>query len=156
MACKAQAIHGRTKVKVKIASLVFRHRPGNFEPFSCSIMRGVIMRNQTAMNQDMQRCIEACVECHQTCLQTAMNHCLETGGKHVEPDHFRLMLNGAEICQTSANFMMSSSRLHQRVCGVCAEVCDACAKSCEQVGDMDECVQACRRCAESCRRMAKA
>jgi hypothetical protein len=112
------------------------------------------MSQQTAMKQDMQRCIEACVECHETCLQMAMNHCLEKGGKHVEPDHFRLMLNCAEICQTSANFMISNSRLHRRVCGVCAEVCDACAKSCEEVGDMDECVQTCRRCADSCRRMA--
>ena len=108
------------------------------------------------MNQDMRRCIEACEQCHRICLQTAMNHCLETGGKHVEPKHFRLMLNCAEICQTSANFMISSSHLHQRTCEVCAEVCEACAMSCEQVGGMDECAQACHRCAESCRRMAKA
>ena len=114
------------------------------------------MIRQTAMNQDMQQCIEICERCHQTCLQTAMNHCLEAGSKHVEPKHFRLMLNCAEICQTSANFMGSGSPVHKRVCEVCAEVCEACAKSCEQVGDMDECVQACRRCAESCRRMAGA
>ena len=41
----------------------------------------------------MQSCIDACTKCYQTCLQTAMNHCLETGGKHVEPSHFRLMVN---------------------------------------------------------------
>lgn len=112
------------------------------------------MAQQIAMNQAMQQCIEACEECHRICLQTAMNHCLESGGKHVEPEHFRLMLSCAEICQTSANFMASTSPLHQRLCEVCAEVCEACAKSCERIGDMDECVQACRRCAESCRRMA--
>ncbi len=39
------------------------------------------------MNQDMQRCIETCEQCHRTCLQLAMNHCLEAGGKHVEPEH---------------------------------------------------------------------
>ena len=102
----------------------------------------------------MQECFDACAQCHNTCLQMAMTHCLPLGGKHVEPEHFRLMLNCAEICQTAADFMLSGSRFHQRTCAVCAEVCEACAKSCEQVGDMAECVDACTRCAESCRKMS--
>src|SRR5262249_36193132 len=106
-------------------------------------------------NTQMQQCIEACLNCHSVCLREAMNHCLETGGRHTEPGHFRLMLNCAEICQTSANFMLSHSELHAKVCGVCAEVCTACASSCEAVGDMDACVQVCRRCAESCQQMAR-
>ena len=32
-----------------------------------------------------------------------MNHCLKTGGKHVEPDHFRLMLNCAEMPELSGS-----------------------------------------------------
>lgn len=103
----------------------------------------------------MQQCIDNCLTCHSVCLREAMNHCLETGGRHTEPAHFRLMINCAEICQTSANFMLSGSAFHARVCGVCAEVCEACARSCEGVGAMDDCVQACRRCAESCRQMAQ-
>lgn len=114
------------------------------------------MIQKTGVNRDMQQCIETCEECHRTCLQMAMNYCLEAGGKHVEPEHFRLMMNCAEFCQTTANFMAGNSSLHKRICEACAEVCEACAKSCEQVGDMDECVQICRRCAESCRRMAGA
>lgn len=106
------------------------------------------------MSQDMENCIQECLSCHRVCLHEAMNHCLELGGKHTEPSHFRLMLNCAEICQTSADFMLSSSQLYKRLCAVCAEVCEACARSCEQLGDMDECVKACRRCAESCKRMA--
>jgi hypothetical protein len=106
------------------------------------------------MNQQMRQCIQECLQCYQTCKHEAMNHCLETGGKHVEPTHFRLMMNCAEICRTAADFMLGNSQLHARICAACAEVCDACAQSCEQVGDMDECVQACRRCAESCRQMA--
>ena len=104
-------------------------------------------------NQQMQQCIRECLQCYQTCLHEAMNHCLETGGKHVKPTHFRLMINCAEICRTAADFMLSSSSVHQRVCAACAEVCEACAQSCAQVGEMDECMKACRRCAESCRRM---
>ena len=105
-------------------------------------------------SHDMQACIDACSHCHQICLQTAMNHCLESGGKHVEPEHFRLMINCAEICQTSLNFMLSGSRLSNHVCGVCARICDACAESCEKLDGMEECARACRKCAESCRSMA--
>lgn len=108
------------------------------------------------LNDDLQRCIDLCQECHRICLRTAMHHCLETGGPHVAPPHFRLMLNCAEICQTAANFMLSGSDLHHLTCGVCAEVCDRCAEDCESIGDMDECVDICRRCAESCRAMASA
>ena len=106
------------------------------------------------ISQEMQNCVDECLRCHSTCLSMAMNHCLEKGGQHVEPTHFRLMMACAEICQTSANFMLMGSDLHKRTCAVCAEVCEECARSCEQVGDMQECVDACRRCAESCRKMA--
>ncbi len=102
----------------------------------------------------MQQCIEVCLDCYQACFNDAMSHCLPMGGKHVEARHLGLMLNCAELCRTAAEFMMSNSPLHARVCGACAEVCEACAQSCEQVGGMDECVRACRRCAESCRDMA--
>jgi hypothetical protein len=101
-------------------------------------------------------CVDACLHCYRTCLQTAMNHCLESGGHHVEPAHFRLMTNCAELCRTTADFLLSSSHMHDRVCAVCAEVCSACADSCEQVGEMDACVQACRHCEQSCREMASA
>lgn len=102
----------------------------------------------------MQAAIEACLDCHRMCLQTAMNYCLEQGGLHVGAAHLRLMLNCAELCQTSANFMLSNSPLHGRVCGACAEICEACARSCEDVGDMRECKEECLRCAKSCRSMA--
>ncbi|NOG73571.1 MULTISPECIES: four-helix bundle copper-binding protein [Roseicella] len=106
------------------------------------------------MTAEMQACIDECLRCHSTCLGMAMNHCLEAGGKHVEPEHFRLMLACAEMCQTSANFMLIGTRHHKHTCRECAEICEECARSCEQVGGMDDCVQACRRCAESCRKMA--
>jgi hypothetical protein len=105
-------------------------------------------------NQRMQDCIRECQECHKTCLHIAMNHCLELGGKHVEPNHFRLMMACAEICQISANMMLIGTDLHKLTCGVCARICEQCAADCERVGDMDECVQACGKCAQSCRQMA--
>ena len=48
---------------------------------------------------ELIRCIEACEACHRTCLQMAMNHCLEQGGEHVEPGHFRTMSVCAEVCR---------------------------------------------------------
>lgn len=104
----------------------------------------------------LQNCIESCQHCHDTCLQSAMTHCLQEGGPHVEAKHFRLMLNCADICQAAANFMLGESHYHAAICGVCADICDACANSCETVGDMGDCVDACRSCAEQCRAMPTA
>ncbi len=95
------------------------------------------------------------MQCHRVCQQTALNHCLEAGGAHVEPAHYRLMLNCAEICQTSANFQLGSSSFSAQVCGVCAEVCLACAMSCKKVGGMSDCVEACDHCAQTCAKMAE-
>ena len=106
----------------------------------------------------MQQCIDECLNCHSICLETVA-HCLQQGGKHAEARHIRLLLDCAEICQTSANFMLRGSDLHGRVCAVCAEVCERCATDCERFGDdaqMQACTEACRRCAESCRQMADA
>jgi hypothetical protein len=107
------------------------------------------------LSHEIQDCIRECLNCYEVCRREAMNHCLEAGGRHTQPSHFRLMLSCAEICRTAVDFMLSSSPVHAQVCAACAEVCAACLNSCEQVGGMDECVQACRRCEESCRSMAK-
>ncbi|MDI1262229.1 MAG: four-helix bundle copper-binding protein [bacterium] len=106
------------------------------------------------MSKDTKTCIDECLQCYRTCLGMAMTHCLETGGKHVEPEHFRLMMACAEICRTAAHFMLLSSPHHKHVCRECAEICAECARDCESVGGMDDCVVACKSCAESCKAMA--
>lgn len=103
---------------------------------------------------EMRACTEACLSCYRTCLGMASDHCLPAGGKHVEPQHFRLMLACAEICRTSAHFLLLGLPEHRSTCRTCAEVCQACAASCATVGGMDDCVAECRRCAEMCREMA--
>jgi hypothetical protein len=57
----------------------------------------------------------------------------------------------AEICQTSANFLLLGVEQHRQTCGVCALVCEECAKSLEGLDGMELCLETCRRCAESCR-----
>ena len=108
------------------------------------------------MSQAMKECIKACGTCHDLCLSMAMRHCLRRGGEHVAPEHFGLMRDCAEICQTAANFMLAGSHHHQRMCSVCAAICEACAKSCSALDDMQECVAACEHCAQTCRQMAAA
>ena len=82
----------------------------------------------------MRACIQECQNCHNVCTET-IAHCLEMGGDHAEPNHIRLLLDCAEICQTSANFMLRMSEFHGQTCGVCAEVCERCAEDCERFGD---------------------
>lgn len=107
-----------------------------------------------SLSADMQACVEECLRCHSTCLGMATHHCLEAGGKHIEPRHFRLMLACAEMCRTSAAMMLIGTEHHKHTCRECAEICEECATSCEQVGGMDDCVNACRACATSCQEMA--
>ena len=99
-------------------------------------------------------CIKNCMACSETCFRMAVNHCLALGGKHTEPEHFKLMLNCAKVCETCACLQLSNSAFSQHLCKACADICEACAKSCEEVGDMDECVAACKKCAASCASMA--
>ena len=110
--------------------------------------------HHTHASREMTACIQACLDCYRHCQHTALTHCLEMGGEHVEPAHFRLMIDCAEVCRTSAAMMINDSSYHAETCRLCAEVCRDCAESCRALGDMDECVRACEQCAESCEAMA--
>lgn len=111
------------------------------------------------MSQEMQDCISNCMTCHAVCLET-IHHCLQMGGEHASAKHIGLLQDCAQICVTSADFMLRMSDYHPQTCGVCAAVCEACAKECEKMatGDaadfMQRCADACRRCADSCRQMS--
>ena len=115
------------------------------------------MAHEEKLTKEMRGCIQNCLDCHAICLETA-SHCLELGGKHAAADHIRLLLDCAQICATSADFMLRGSPDHGRTCGVCSELCRKCADSCERMAGDDElmrrCAEMCRRCAESCSRMA--
>ena len=88
----------------------------------------------TAQHKNLQACITACWECRTECQETLVHHCLQMGGKHVEAEHVKLMLDCIQACQTSADFMSRGSALHASTCATCADVCEACAKSCESIG----------------------
>jgi hypothetical protein len=104
----------------------------------------------------LQACIDLCQQCHNICLGTAMNRCLEAGGKNVELGHFRLLVDCADICQTTADFMLRQSDYQDQLCLDCATQCDYCAHSCRQIGGMNDVADICRACAECCHQMALA
>lgn len=139
--CSYNRVTARIRKRIVMAGAVF----------CCAHMKRKSTMPHTNQHSE---CADACSSCSEICYSTAMNHCLQVGGKHVEPEHFKLMLNCAKVCETSACLQLSGSPFSHHLCKVCAEICEACAKSCESLGEMDECVTACRKCAESCRRMA--
>lgn len=108
------------------------------------------------MSGEMETCIQNCLDGYKICSQL-LSHCLEKGGKHADPQHIKLLLDCATICEVSADFMLRNSDRHSSICEVCAEICIACAESCEAIADdamMKKCVDACRKCASSCEQMA--
>lgn len=55
------------------------------------------------VNQEMQQCIQNCLDCHSICLNT-ITYCLQQGGMHSEPAHIRLLTDCAQICSSECRF----------------------------------------------------
>jgi hypothetical protein len=107
-------------------------------------------------SEQMLVCIQNCQDCHRACLQT-LTYCMNQGGPHAEPEHLRLLMDCADICATSAAFMLRASDLHAVTCAACAEVCRRCADDCAALSDdlrMQALADTCRHCAESRASMA--
>lgn len=111
--------------------------------------------HSTSISAEMRECIDSCLACGSVCTEI-VRHCLEMGGKHAEVRHVTIVLDCAEICQTSANFMLRQSAAHVETCGTCAAICRACEESCRQLGGemMLRCAEECAKCAESCEQRA--
>jgi hypothetical protein len=110
------------------------------------------------ISAEMRECIENCSACHEVCTET-LAYGLSKGAEHAAAEHIGALLDCAQTCDASRDFMLRGSPLHHRVCGVCAQACERCAESCERLGADDEllraCAETCRRCAETCRAMAR-
>lgn len=107
--------------------------------------------------EEMKKCAQLCQDCHALCTQT-IQHCLKLGGRHAAPEHIGLLLDCAQLCETTAQYLLRSSSLHERICDICAEVCRQCAENCVQIARddqvLEQCVETCRRCADSCEHMS--
>lgn len=109
----------------------------------------------TGANMDMDECIQNCLRCFKECEEALANSFNK--GNEKSSEHFILLKSCADICQTSAKFMIMKSKFHTETCGICAKICNECADVCESMGDesISDCIAACRECAESCGQMAK-
>jgi hypothetical protein len=104
----------------------------------------------------MDECIEACLQCHVVCTMSAQ-YCLIRGGEVADAARVGLLIDCAQICQTSADFMTRGSPYHAATCGACAEVCRACAEACRSADGDEElahCAEVCDACAEQCEAMS--
>lgn len=110
----------------------------------------------TVISSEMQRCIDNCLSCHATC-EATLSYCLARDGILADRTHMLLLLDCAEICATSAGFLLRSSSLHRYTCRACAAICGACADWCDRLqrdAVMKQCATTCRECAASCEEMA--
>ena len=108
-------------------------------------------------HEELHDSVEECVNCHAVCTMT-LQHCLAIGGGHSEINLVGVLLDCAELCQTSANFMLRGSPYHVVTCAACAELCRACAEACAAMTDdeqMQHCAEVCLSCAASCDRMSE-
>lgn len=111
-------------------------------------------------DSEMTKCAESCHECADACMALipyCLDHCVEHG-RTVETDHINTLMDCAEICGTTHNFLHRGSSHHASACAACAAVCEACARCCEALGIDDAptkaCADACKACAASCHSMA--
>ena len=104
----------------------------------------------------IQQCIGLCLDCHATC-EATVTHCIDRGGAHAELEHLTLLRDCAQICLTSAGFLLRGSGNLTLICEACADVCERCAAACDgfelRDGVMTRCAQVCRDCARSCIRV---
>ena len=111
------------------------------------------------ITDEMRKCIENCVACHSGCVETT-RHCLTRGGAHATPEHIMWLMDCAEICETSADFLLRGSERHPETCRICADICKRCADNCRRLADGDDvmlrCADLCTACAASCTAMAGA
>ena len=103
---------------------------------------------------ELQYCIDACRRCADLCIEATMP-CLD---RWPDEELLRLLMDCADLCNTSGNLMRRMSRTSWRICDVCGEICDRCADLCEHYPHdetMARCARACRECSDACQEMAK-
>ena len=125
------------------------HTKEHATAITTSVASTTSSKHAAMTSQEREECITGCLACHSICLQT-VEHCREMGGAHVAQEHIRLLLDCAELCESSAHFMIRQSPFQGRICALCAEVCRACEAACRRFGDAADlrCAESCRRCAE--------
>ena len=96
--------------------------------------------------------------CRRACLD-AVRRALDDDGPTLDDAQIGVLLDGAEVCETTIRFRRRNSTLHPRMCAACVEICERCAELCQTFAAdpvMCVCGEACRRCADVCRQLTGA
>ena len=96
--------------------------------------------------------------CRRACLD-AVRRALDDDGPTLDDTQIGVLLDSAEVCETTIRFRRRNSTLHPRMCAACVEVCERCAELCQAFAAdavMGVCAEACRRCADVCRQLTDA
>jgi hypothetical protein len=110
--------------------------------------------DMVGMAAAMRACIDECQKCHIVCLTTATELGLEPARRRSTPAQIRAMLDSAQICATTADFMARGSPNHTAICRLCADICEDCIRACTNMPGMESCIVVCEACVKSCRKMA--
>ncbi|WP_413612712.1 four-helix bundle copper-binding protein [Bdellovibrio sp. HCB-110] len=114
------------------------------------------MPTHPMQDSDITKCINNCLNCARSCLET-FHYCLEEKGTAFSGKHLSLLQFCVDACRMSAQLLIAESPFHNQACELSFELCQACAIECERY-EYDEvfqqCAAVCRRCAESCRAMS--
>jgi hypothetical protein len=110
------------------------------------------------LTREMEEGIQDCLQCHRICLRTFSHlRTLELDAELAEPEQLNLLLDCADLCRVSADFMLRISELHVQVAELCCKACRRCQQLCELPSGEDpivlEYAATCARCANSCKRV---
>jgi len=96
--------------------------------------------------------------CRRACLE-AVRRALDDGGPPLNDAQIGMLLDGADVCETTIRFRRRNSTLNQRLCALCVEILERCVELCGAFAEdavMRACGEVCGRCAEICRQRAGA
>lgn len=107
-------------------------------------------------DSDVSRCINNCIACARTCLET-FQYCVDQKGTAFSGKHLSLLQHCVDASQLSVELLIGESQFAQQSCELTLELCQACAIECERYQDdkhFSHCAEICRDCAVSCRAIA--
>ena len=83
-------------------------------------------------------------------LNRCFNHCVETGGKQVEPSHLKALTDCCELVSVTANFIARDCDYAEALKPICADALKVCSESCDSISG-DKVLAACAvTCRQAC------
>lgn len=107
-------------------------------------------------DSDLARCINNCISCSRTCLET-FQYCVDQKGTAFSGKHLSLLQYCVDSCQLSVELLIGNSQYALQSCELTMEICQDCVAECERYQDdkiFSHCAEVCRDCAEACRAFA--